>query len=71
MPPSRDGAGEGQSRGGRDISDEVVVKRGHCWKCTRVTYQGVAIGEFMFECPTPEDFVAPYTMERIEEWRSA
>ena len=30
-----------------------------------------ARGEFMFGYPTTEDFVAPYTIELIEEWRSA
>jgi hypothetical protein len=36
-----------------------------------MTHQGVPIGEFMFGCPTPEDFVAPYSIEFIDEWRSA
>ena len=79
MPPSCEGPVKVRAVGeyiirdgdGRDISDEVVVERGHCWKCKRVTYQGVPIGEFMFGCPTPEDFMAPYTIELIEEWRSA
>jgi len=51
---------------GRDTFDEVVLERGHCWKCKRVTHQGAPLGEFMFGCPTPEDFVAPYTIELIE-----
>jgi len=55
---------------GRDISDEVVLKRSHCWKCKRVTYRRAG-RRFMFGCPTPEDFVAPYTIELIEEWGSA
>ena len=56
---------------GRDTFDEVVLERGHCWKCKRVTHQGAPLGEFMFGCRTPEDFVAPYTIELIEEWRTA